>query len=112
MKAKLKRAWKVLNSYIPKQLPQSEAAAQAWCTEVLEVAGLPDNASFRIAIYSMVLHLSSKATKASQQGFIQQLRRSIANQSCYNLMDELKRQEKQKEADEQRVKETAETVVS
>ncbi len=109
MKQKISKLIKWALSFIPTALPQTEADHAKWSTEVLEVAGLPDNTSFRIAISSMVLHLDSGTARASKQGFIRQLKRSIANQCAYNIMTDLKQLEKA--ADEQRAKEASSQVV-
>lgn len=110
MKAKLSRLLRIISSYVPQSLPQNEAAVREWIADLLDLARLPNNSSFQIAIASMVLHLNAGTLRASKQGFIKQLKRSIANQSAYNVMTDLKEQEK-KAADERKLQEASGQVV-
>lgn len=112
MRNKAIKILKILKSYIPMPLPQNEALLDAWTADLLEVANFPNNPSFRIAVSTMVLHLDAAVYRVSQQQLIKQLRRSVANQSAYNVMQDLKQQEKAaKAASEQQTPEVNPEVV-
>lgn len=93
MKTRLNALIALLRSYMSEALPQTPKAHNDWATAILELSGLPDNSSFRHALSTMVLHLPAGVMKASKQGFIKQLKRSIANQTAYTIMQDIKEQE-------------------
>lgn len=97
----LKAILATLASFIPMPIPTTDVGLIAWVGSIIALTGYPDNPSMRVAIYQMVLHLPPGRLYASKRGFIQQLRRSIANQNAFNLADDLKKLEKQKMLDEQ-----------
>lgn len=109
LKARLLRIATLLLSYLPTALPENEPAHLAWSDSILELAGYPGNDSVRSAVASMVLHLDAGRTRASKQSFVAQIKRSIANQAAYNIMNDIK--EKEKAARERQLKEASEAVV-
>lgn len=109
---KLKRILKVVMSFVPQQLPQSEYAVLRLCKEVTELGNLPNNDSFTQAIASSVMHLSQDATTLTKRRVLNGLRRSIANQASYNIMAMVKENQiaQQKQAQEAATASNAETV--
>lgn len=100
----------IVNSYIPKRMPQSPAALEDFVSQVLYAGGFPDNDSFRVAIYTQVLHTSADSSFLNQRKFINSVRRSVTNQLSYNLMMIHKGKEKANE--QSTVQETSGQVVS
>lgn len=94
LKQRLNALIALLLSLIPEALPQTEAEHQKWAGELLALAKLPDNYSFRLALATQVLHLPAGLLYKSRHSFIKELKRSIANQAAYNTMNDLKEQEK------------------
>lgn len=112
MRAKLKKAVRLILSYIPQPLPIGRQAHEAWASEIIALAGMPDNDSMRFAVAVMVLHAERSQYTLSKQSFVKQLKRSAANEVAGALMSELKAKQKAAADEQQRVKEASEQVVS
>lgn len=86
MKNKVKRVLRLLYSYIPTNLPQSGLAMDAFILDVLDLAQLPDNSSFRTAIATQIMHLSPESAKSTKRSFIVALRKAVSNQLAYEVI--------------------------
>lgn len=91
---KIKFLLRQIRARFKSNLPRNEVEHAAWAGDILELAGLPDNDSFRHALASMVLHLNAGVIRVPKYHFIKELVRSIANQAAYNIMMDLKNKEK------------------
>lgn len=73
-------------SYLPSSLPQSGQAMDIFIADVLELASLPDNSSFRTAIATQIMHIGPDSAKATKRSFIVALRKAVANQLAYEVI--------------------------
>jgi len=104
----LKKFWKHFRAFFPSPLPLTPAAHTAWASEILDLGGFPDNSSFRHALATMVMHLPQLTTYKSKVFFVWNLKRSIANQTAYQVMTDIKEATKNEQSVQEReVQETA-----
>jgi hypothetical protein len=101
---RLKHALLVIKTFLPEQLPQSESGVIQFAKATCLAAGLPCNDSFIHAVASQILHLPADrkfGMWVTKRIFITALRRSIANQSSYNIITIIKEKaaNEKKEAD-------------
>ncbi len=98
---RLKRLYRVLRSFLPSQLPQSGSAMDAFIQEVLELAEVPDNSSFRVAVCTQLMHVSPDRDSKSKRAFVIALRKAISNQLAYQVIQQEKaRKDEQSVQDE------------
>lgn len=81
---------KFAQALFPAPLPLTSAEHTAWASSILELGGFPDNDSFRHALATMVMHLPQLTTYKAKAYFVWSLRRSIANQTAYQVMQSIK----------------------
>jgi hypothetical protein len=84
-----------VKSLIPVALPKTPDALEAFVQTILVAGDFPDNSSFRVAIYSQILHTTVGSARLHPRVFINAVRRSICNQLSYGLMMDCKAIEKQ-----------------
>lgn len=77
---------RILLSYIPTPLPQSGQAMDLFIADILQLAKLPDNSSFRTAIATQIMHIGPTSARACKQSFIVALKKAIANQLAYEVI--------------------------
>jgi len=94
MKKQVKRALKVLASLVPTALPQTDATYEAWAEDVLDLAGLPSNDSFKQALGTQVLHLGPTTAYKAKFYFILGLKAAVSKQTAYNSVDAVRQKEK------------------
>lgn len=82
---RLKKYYKWAVSWIPTSLPNSLESHERWASDILELGNYPDNASFRNAIATMLLHLNADTHFKSKQHFIRSIRRGIVNEIAWSL---------------------------
>ena len=87
---RLKQILTMVMAYVPKRLPETPAAYTAWEQGILDAGGFPVNDSFRHAIATQVLHLTPSVHVKSQMFFVNNLRRSIANQVAFSVIQDTK----------------------
>lgn len=85
---------KLLRSYLPKQLPQTGAQMESFLVDVMELAGVPDNDSFRQAVASELMNLRGLINKRSKQYFVKVIKQRITNQLAYNIISIINEREK------------------
>ncbi len=83
----LKRFWAFRRS---RPLPQTEQALEALIEETLDLGGFPLNDSFRHSMATQIMHMNSESTSCTAKSFVQTLRRSIANQVAFNVIQDTK----------------------
>lgn len=94
MKQKVKRALRTVASYIPTDLPQTDAAFQAWMSDVLNLAKLPENDSFANALATQVLHLGPTVSSKPKAYFVSGLKAAVSKQAAYSVVEDIRRREK------------------
>ncbi len=86
---------------IPVSLPQSNYELDVFIARILELGGYPANNSFRHAIATQVLHLNSDVQKVAPRVFLNAIRRSVANQVSYDLVQAIKEDDKREKTVQQ-----------
>lgn len=94
MKKILKVIKRLVALHKNRALPQTEPALEALVQEVLELGGFPLNDSFRHSIATQIMHLDNNATSVRASSFINTLKRSIANQVAFNIIQDTKERQK------------------
>lgn len=115
VKIVLRRLIKKLRARLSEELPQNEAAVLQFAEEVISLGGFPSNDSFVHAIATQIMHVNSDQIHVRKINFVNALKRSIANQSAYNILSSLKekqRDEAAQKANEVTVQGTTSEVVS
>ncbi len=88
--SRLKKILTKVMARVPRRLPETAAAYEKWEVEILAVGKFPQNDSFRHAIATQVLHLSPGVHFKSQMYFVNNLRRSITNQTAFQVIQDTK----------------------
>lgn len=76
--------------YRNRELPQTEGALRALAAEVCVLGGFPNNHSFLHAVASQLMHMDSQASSCKVSNFVHSLKRSIANQTAFAIIEEVK----------------------
>lgn len=92
--SKSKKLWLLLRSLLPSKLPESAPEFSAWSDSILELGDLPKNDSFQGAIATMVLHLGPTVGWKAKYFFLVALRKSMANQLAFGVLESIKAREK------------------
>lgn len=79
-----------LRAFLPSRLPQGRADFNSWATDIIEMAGVPDNDSTRFAVAAMVMHGAGKSGWKSKWFFVNQLVKAAANEVAHAVLTELK----------------------
>lgn len=91
----VKNVFARIKAYIPETLPQGLTAYNAWATDVLKLAKVPDNDSTRFALAIMILHLPPQASSKAKEYFIRTLRKGATNEIAASVAQELKTKQQQ-----------------
>jgi hypothetical protein len=94
MKKHVKRAIQYTAALFPSALPQTNAAYEAWADDVLALASLPLNDSFKQALATQVLHLGPTTAYKSKFYFILGLKAAVSKQAAYGVVDAIRQKEK------------------
>lgn len=98
LKTRLNQILTILLAYLPRRLPELADQYAKWEAQICEVGGFPCNDSFRHAIATQVLHLPPHVHFRSQMYFVNNLRRSMVNQTAFGVISETKGPRGEKEA--------------
>lgn len=90
----VKKPFKVLRGYFPEALPLNAEWMKRFTEDILTTYGLPDMPSYRQAIGTVVMHLGQQTNYKSKHFFAKTVRKAISNQLAYEMLQELKEQEK------------------
>jgi len=94
--SKLKKLIKKQRAMFPTRLPVGATELKSFCDSIFEIYDLPSHPSYRHAIASMIMHLGPTKDSAPMAFFAKSVRKSMANQVAYDLIDKI-REEKQNE---------------
>ena len=79
----------------PSKLPTKGAAElDVFCASIFDLYGIPDMPSYRHAIATMIMHLGPQADRKSKSFFARSVKKAMANQIAYELIDHLRKEEK------------------
>jgi hypothetical protein len=101
MKKLLQKLKDVYNRYRIRELPQSDDALEAMVVEVLTLGGFPVNDSFSHSIATQLMHLNSDQCTVRASSFINTLKRSIANQVAFSMIQDTKDRQKNAKAEQE-----------
>lgn len=96
MKQKLKLAIKKLLSHLPSKLPTTPEQFEKWSNDILELGGYPVNNSFKHALATQLMHAGERETSKPKAFFASTIERSIINQMAFQMMQDIKAEEKAK----------------
>ncbi len=88
---RLKRLLRLFRSYFPSQLPQSGQGMDLFIADILDLAQLPDNSSFKTAIATQIMHVGPDSSRVAKRSFIIALQKAIANQLAYEIIQREKK---------------------
>lgn len=81
---------KMLRALFATKLPETPAEHESWASEIIKLGKFPDNDSFRHALATQILHLPPNILKQSKMWFVKNLKRSIANQTAFQVIQQTK----------------------
>lgn len=84
---RFKRAFQLLLGFFPRPLPIGKTAFDNMCSYILNLYGIPDLPSYRVAIANMVMQCGIQAFK-SPFWFYRCLRAAMAKEVAYQLIDD------------------------
>jgi hypothetical protein len=102
----MKNVTRYLLSFFPTSLPQGVEEFNAWASDVIILADVPDNRSTRFAAATMVLHLDPTTDRKPKRYFAKALRKGAANEVVSFVIQDLKAKQL---ADIEAAKKAAET---
>ena len=77
----------------PKKLPQPKLDLDAFCDQVIELAGVPNTLNNQHAVAAMIMHLDPTTDSKPIEFFVKSLKKSIANEMAYHKIQECKKLE-------------------
>lgn len=97
MNKKLKKVLFLVKYTFKTRLPIGRTEMNDYLDELFLYSGIPNLPSYRQAVATMVLHLSPTEDKKSRRFFIKAIKKAMANETSYSLIQELKEEEKKKQ---------------
>lgn len=85
-------------------LPQTEAEVLQLAKDVCVLGNLPYNDSFLHAVASHLMHESGDATKVDRKSYVVAIKRSIANQAAFGVIEDTKARQKADKASTEALK--------
>jgi len=79
------------------QLPVGLSEFNAFCETIFTKYSLPDMPSYRNAVATMIMHLPQTEDKAALSFFAKSIRKAMANQVAYEVIQQIREDEKAKE---------------
>lgn len=93
----IKKIIKQIRGRFPSALPQTKDGFHAFIDSILDIYDLPDMPSYRHAIASMVLHLDPLAIKKPKYYFAASVKKAMANQIAYDIIQDINSAQKKSE---------------
>lgn len=90
---RLKRVLRLLRGVIPQRNPIGRTELELFTTAVLELYNIPNLGSYRSALAAMILQ--DKRLYRSKLSFALAIRKAQANETAYQIMQEIRKQEKE-----------------
>lgn len=84
-KLKVKHLW-------PEKLPITGDEMNVLIKDVIFAEGIPDNPTYHHAIATALMHLGPVTHRKARRFFSKSIRRSIANQVAFNIIDALRKE--------------------
>lgn len=109
---KLKNFSRFVKSFLPSKLPVGKTEFDVWASDIIALAGAPDNDSFRFALATMVLHTPANRFHAPKRSFVIEMKKGMANEVASFVMHEMKRKQLERVEQEKQAKEAQNAVGS
>jgi len=101
MKQLIKKFLYRLRGYFPSRLPVGASDFHKFADSVFWTYNLPNLPSYRHAIASMIMHLGPQVESAPKRYFARTIKKAMANQVAYEVIQEIKEQQAQAKAAEE-----------
>lgn len=93
----LKKLLKKLIGYYPHKLPSGMTEFDAFVKKVFSIYQVEDGPSYRNAIATMIMHLPPTTDRTPLSFFGKSLKKAQANQTAYEIIQNIKKAEKEKQ---------------
>ena len=98
MKKKLKKALYLFTSLFPTKLPTGTTQFDQFYKKIIDTYDLPDLPSYKNAVATMIMHLDPLTTSKSRVYFGRSIKKSMANQVAYEVIQQIRETEKNEQA--------------
>lgn len=89
---------KAIMAHFQTYVPETPEALKPWISEVLALAGLPDDSANRFKLAAQVQQFLQSGTRTSRANFVNALHVGQRNNAAFEVMRELKLAEKAEQA--------------
>jgi hypothetical protein len=93
---KLKRLALLIRYQFPSKLPVGVTEFDHFVSSIISVYKLPDFPSYRHAVAAAIMHLGPQETSKPKVFFAKSLKKSMANQVAFEMIQKIKDEEKKK----------------
>lgn len=98
----LKKYFALLRAHLPSTLPhQNKDEFEAWLTTLFALFNLPDSPNYRQAVAASVMQLPATQSKMPKAYFARVIRKSMANQIAYWVIEEVRALDKKLQQQEE-----------
>ncbi len=111
LRAKAKKHRAIKQGLKPHKLPSGMAEFESFVQKIFTTYDFPDLPSYRETIASMIMHLQPQVHEAPLSYFEVSIKKAQANETCFFVLQELKRKAKEEAMSEQSAA-NAKTVLS
>ena len=100
---KVIKTLKFLRGFFPQKLPTGVLEFNQFCSNILDTYNLPHLPSYKHALASMIMHLGPTTLYKSPWFFAVSVKKSMANQTAYEMIQQIK-EEAELKAKEEKLK--------
>lgn len=93
----VKNAYKVCHLF-PKKIPIGTKSFESLYQQIITTYDFPDNSSYKQAMATMVMHLGPTKDSIAPRFFVKSIRKSMANQIAYAVIEQCREAHKQEQA--------------
>lgn len=98
--SKLAKKFRYLRGYLKVTLPVGVKEFDEFCTSIFSVYDLPDLPSYRNAIATMIMHLPATVSAKAPVFFAVSIKKAMANQIAYEVIQQIRQEQKKLEQGE------------
>lgn len=81
----------------PTKLPKGLEEFEVFAKDIFDLYDIPDFPSYRQAIATMVMHMPPTTHRKSKHHFMRAIRKAQANQVCYEVIQQIREEEKKQQ---------------
>jgi GR25 family glycosyltransferase involved in LPS biosynthesis len=97
MKQLAKKTLLKIFAFFPQRLPVGAESFNKFCDSIFAIYDIPDLPSYRNAIATMIMHLSPTTDRKATYYFAKSIRKAMANQVAYEIIQKLREDQKAEE---------------